>query len=208
VALAAAGPEDHGSARYDRESRPPRPPRRRTRAAIVVFTGAGRLDGSTASRTSGAQAGSGRRTAMIYCSTSSSARATRAWRSWTRLFEDRGTMLKAEPNAGHRALAKLVGRGQGDRRHHAEHRRPAPASGVPASRVIEIHGNATFAKCLECGAQGHEFAGRRARVRRRASRRPAERCWRRMSNRQPYPSVRPCPRRRWRGPRRPRWAAT
>jgi len=30
------------------------------------------------------------------------------------------------------------------------------ASGVPADRVIEIHGNATYAKCLACG-QRHEF---------------------------------------------------
>ena len=30
------------------------------------------------------------------------------------------------------------------------------ASGVPHDRVIEIHGNATYAKCLACG-QRHEF---------------------------------------------------
>ena len=76
---------------------------------------------------------------------------------WTRLFENQGTMQKAEPNAGHRAIAKLAAEGKVtdvitqniDGLHQA--------SGVPASRVIEIHGNATYAKCLGCGTR-HEFA--------------------------------------------------
>ncbi len=60
------------------------------------------------------------------------------------------------PNAGHHAVARLVSSGK------------APAvitqnvdnlhqdSGVPAARVIELHGNASYAACLDCGLR-HEL---------------------------------------------------
>lgn len=77
--------------------------------------------------------------------------------SWRRKFATDETMLKAEPNAGHRALAKLVEQG----------RMPAiitqnidglhQASGVPDSKVIELHGNTTYASCLDCGHR-HELS--------------------------------------------------
>ncbi|MFV0297905.1 MAG: SIR2 family NAD-dependent protein deacylase [Hyphomicrobiaceae bacterium] len=67
-----------------------------------------------------------------------------------RKFASDEVMKKATPNAGHRALARLVETG----------RMPAivtqnidglhQASGVPADRVIELHGNATYAHCLDC----------------------------------------------------------
>lgn len=76
--------------------------------------------------------------------------------AWSRLFAGRETLRKATPNAGHRAISRLVEQGKVtdiitqniDGLHQA--------SGLPAQRVIEIHGNATYAKCLECGAR-HEF---------------------------------------------------
>ena len=49
--------------------------------------------------------------------------------SWRRKFATDETMLKAEPNAGHRALAKLVEQGTHERHHHPERRWPAPALG-------------------------------------------------------------------------------
>ena len=71
----------------------------------------------------------------------------RAWQQW---FERGGDLLKAEPNAGHFAVAGLVERGivsavitqNVDDLHQA--------SGIPGERVIELHGNATYARCLDC----------------------------------------------------------
>jgi NAD-dependent deacetylase len=81
--------------------------------------------------------------------------------SWRRRFGMDATMRKAEPNRGHRAVATLVNRGKAsavitqniDGLHHA--------SGVPANRVIELHGNTTYAHCLDC-AQRYELEDIRA----------------------------------------------
>jgi len=70
--------------------------------------------------------------------------------SWRRKFATHETLQKATPNAGHRALARLVELGK----------MPAvitqnidglhQASGIPDSQVIELHGNTTYAACLDC----------------------------------------------------------
>jgi NAD-dependent deacetylase len=59
-------------------------------------------------------------------------------------------MLEAKPNTGHLAVADLVARGkvaaiitQNIDNLHQD-------SGVSADQVIELHGNATYAKCLDC----------------------------------------------------------
>jgi NAD-dependent deacetylase len=70
--------------------------------------------------------------------------------SWRRKFATDETMKQATPNAGHRALARLVEQGRMiaiitqniDGLHQA--------SGVPEEKVIELHGNATYAACLDC----------------------------------------------------------
>lgn len=77
--------------------------------------------------------------------------------AWRRKFAMDDHYAGAAPNAGHRALARLVGQG----------RAPAiitqnidglhQASGVPDDRVIELHGNGTYATCLGCGRR-HELA--------------------------------------------------
>ena len=71
--------------------------------------------------------------------------------AWRRKFATDETMQKAEPNAGHRALAKLVAQGKMTaiitQNIDGLHQR----SGVPDSKVIELHGNATYATCLDCG---------------------------------------------------------
>jgi NAD-dependent deacetylase len=76
--------------------------------------------------------------------------------SWRRKFSTDEVMLKAEPNAGHRALAKLVEQGRMSaiitQNVDGLHQR----SGVPDSKVIELHGNATYAACLDCGHR-HEL---------------------------------------------------
>ena len=76
--------------------------------------------------------------------------------AWRRKFATDETMLKAEPNAGHRALAKLVDQGKMTaiitQNVDGLHQR----SGVPAAKIIELHGNATYASCLDCGHR-HEL---------------------------------------------------
>ena len=70
--------------------------------------------------------------------------------TWRRKFATHETLQKATPNAGHRALARLVDEGRMaavitqniDGLHQA--------SGVPDAQVIELHGNTTYAACLEC----------------------------------------------------------
>ncbi len=76
--------------------------------------------------------------------------------SWRRKFATDETMLKAEPNAGHRALVKLIEQGRMSaiitQNIDGLHQR----SGVPDSKVIELHGNSTYASCLDCGHR-HEL---------------------------------------------------
>jgi NAD-dependent deacetylase len=81
--------------------------------------------------------------------------------TWRRRFATDETMRKAEPNRGHRAIAALINRGKAaavitqniDGLHQS--------SGVPANRVIELHGNTTYAHCLDC-AQRYEIESIRA----------------------------------------------
>jgi NAD-dependent deacetylase len=73
--------------------------------------------------------------------------------SWRRRFEMEGTWRAVRPNAGHDAVAELVRRGtvthvitQNIDNLHQD-------SGVPEDRVIELHGNTRYARCLTCGAR-------------------------------------------------------
>jgi NAD-dependent deacetylase len=69
---------------------------------------------------------------------------------WKRYFQIRDSFKNVKPGRGHRAMADLIRRG------HASaivtqniddlHR----ASGVAAERIIELHGNGTYARCLAC----------------------------------------------------------
>ncbi len=76
--------------------------------------------------------------------------------AWQRVFSGAAGWVGAAPNAGHRAVAHLVERGKAaavitqnvDNLHQA--------SGVPSEQVIELHGNASYAKCLTCAAR-HEL---------------------------------------------------
>ena len=76
--------------------------------------------------------------------------------AWRRFLMIRETIGEARPGAGHVAVADLVARG------HVSHVITQnidglhEAAGVPRVRIIEIHGNGTYAKCLSCG-QRHEI---------------------------------------------------
>jgi len=76
--------------------------------------------------------------------------------AWERAFSGRAGWVGREPNAGHEAVARLVAQGKViavitqnvDNLHQA--------SGVPDDKIVELHGNASYATCLECGER-HEL---------------------------------------------------
>jgi NAD-dependent deacetylase len=78
----------------------------------------------------------------------SSAEARRE--TWRRKFASHETLQKATPNAGHRALARLVAQGKMTAVVTQNIDGLHQASGVPDDKVIELHGNATYAACLDC----------------------------------------------------------
>ena len=81
--------------------------------------------------------------------------------TWRRRFAMEEIFRGAAPNRGHRAVAELVRRGQAaavvtqniDGLHQA--------SGISAERVVELHGNTTYAHCLDC-ARRYELDALRA----------------------------------------------
>ena len=76
--------------------------------------------------------------------------------AWRRKIATHDAVAQAEPSRGHRAVAELVRRGtvacvitqNVDGLHQA--------SGVDDDRVVELHGNTTYAACLSCGKR-HEL---------------------------------------------------
>jgi NAD-dependent deacetylase len=70
--------------------------------------------------------------------------------SWRRKFATDEVMRKASPNAGHRAMARLIEMGKMSAIITQNVDGLHQASGVPNSKVIELHGNSTYATCLDC----------------------------------------------------------
>jgi NAD-dependent deacetylase len=119
----------------------------RTRRA-VVFTGAGI---STESGIPDFRSPGGIWTRMAPIDFSDFLASEEARReTWRRRFAMEDIFREAQPNRGHRAVAELVRRGNVaaiitqniDGLHQA--------SGVADHRVIELHGNTTYAHCLDC----------------------------------------------------------
>lgn len=77
--------------------------------------------------------------------------------AWRRRFESDATMRVAEPNRGHRAVARLVREGKVQDVITQNIDGLHQASGVPEEQVIELHGNTTYATCLSCATR-HEIA--------------------------------------------------
>lgn len=71
--------------------------------------------------------------------------------SWRRKFDDSYGFDGAEPNRGHRAVEKLVRTGKVSAIITQNTDGLHLASGIPEDKVIELHGNSTYAACLECG---------------------------------------------------------
>ena len=70
--------------------------------------------------------------------------------TWRRKFASHEVLQKATPNAGHRALARLVEQGKMTAVVTQNIDGLHQASGVPDAKVIELHGNGTYAACLDC----------------------------------------------------------
>ena len=118
---------------------------------VVVFTGAGI---STESGIPDFRSPNGiwsKTTPIYYDEYVSSAEAR--IEAWRRKFEIDRDMIGAEPNRGHRAVAKLVRTGKASAVITQNIDGLHQASGVPDERMIELHGNATYATCLTCATR-------------------------------------------------------
>jgi NAD-dependent deacetylase len=71
---------------------------------------------------------------------------------WRRRFVMNEAFARAAPNAGHRGLARMAAEGRLEavitQNIDGLHQR----AGFPVERLIEIHGNATHGRCLDCAA--------------------------------------------------------
>lgn len=71
--------------------------------------------------------------------------------SWRRKFSGEAGLEGAEPNDGHRALTALVDAGLVSHIITQNVDGLHQKSGTPDEQVIELHGNASYASCLDCG---------------------------------------------------------
>src|SRR5579863_1673400 len=89
------------------------------------------------------------------------AREDKRREAWNRAFSGRAGWTGRQPNVGHFAVARLVAAGKAravitqnvDNLHQD--------AGLTADQVIELHGNASYATCLECALR-HELADLKA----------------------------------------------
>jgi NAD-dependent deacetylase len=70
--------------------------------------------------------------------------------TWRRRFAMEDTFRAAAPNRGHRAVAELVRRGTASAVITQNIDGLHQASGIADERVVELHGNTTYAHCLDC----------------------------------------------------------
>jgi NAD-dependent deacetylase len=71
--------------------------------------------------------------------------------AWRRRFAMEDMFSGAKPNAGHDAVAELVRRGKVQYVITQNIDNLHQASGVPSEKIVELHGNTTYATCLDCG---------------------------------------------------------
>lgn len=95
--------------------------------------------------------------------------------SWRLKFALDEILRDALPNRGHRAVAELIRRGTASAVITQNVDGLHQAAGVPDDRVIELHGNTTYARCLDCSAH-HELAPIRAAFLRDETLPVCERC--------------------------------
>lgn len=73
--------------------------------------------------------------------------------TWRRRFEMETVFRQAAPNRGHRAVAELIRTGRAGAVITQNIDGLHQDSGIPDDRVIELHGNTTYAHCLDCGTR-------------------------------------------------------
>ena len=76
--------------------------------------------------------------------------------AWTRVFNKTAGWTGAKPNAGHEAVAALTNAGKVSAIITQNVDNLHQDSGAALEKIIELHGNASYAKCLDCG-QRHEL---------------------------------------------------
>lgn len=116
---------------------------------VVVFTGAGISTESGIPDFRGAN-GLWKKIEPIEFQEFISSEAIRR-QSWKRWFEHGRELLEARPNTGHQAIATLVESGKVTAVITQNVDNLHQVSGVPSHQVIELQGNASYAKCLSCG---------------------------------------------------------
>ena len=115
---------------------------------VVIFTGAGisTESGIPDFRSPG---GVWSKTTPVYFDDFVSSKSSRI-KAWTQKLAMERDMSLAVPNRGHRAVEKLVRAGKVThvitQNIDGLHQR----SGIADEQVIELHGNGTYAKCLDC----------------------------------------------------------
>lgn len=125
-----------------------------TSSRIVVFTGAGI---STESGIPDFRSPGGVWSKMkpIYFQEFVGSEAKRR-EAWTRVFSGAAGWVGKEPNAGHFSVARLIASGKASAVITQNVDNLHQASGVPDGKVVELHGNASYATCLSCGLR-HEL---------------------------------------------------
>ena len=76
--------------------------------------------------------------------------------AWTRAFTGIARWTGSQPNDGHRAVARLIAAGKASAVITQNVDNLHQDGGAPGDKVIELHGNAGYAACLECGTR-HEL---------------------------------------------------
>jgi len=73
--------------------------------------------------------------------------------SWRRKFETDKTLRSAKPNEGHYAIERLISSGKASAVITQNIDNLHQDSGIAQEKVIELHGNGTFASCLTCATR-------------------------------------------------------
>jgi NAD-dependent deacetylase len=73
--------------------------------------------------------------------------------AWRRKFAMEESFRAAKPGRGHRALARLLQDGKLSAVITQNIDNLHQVSGIPAGRVVELHGNGSYATCLDCGTR-------------------------------------------------------
>lgn len=95
--------------------------------------------------------------------------------SWKRKFSGDRSFEDAVPNKGHLALARLVEMGKCTAIITQNVDNLHQDSGVPDDKVIELHGNTSYAKCLSCGTR-YELAELQVQFEQLSRVEPCSRC--------------------------------